>query len=270
MNSKTTTSHVDTIVQKQHSQQWHAAGAVVTGAHHLTKGLRGQDAFCSFVTTQGALVLAVADGAGSTRFGGWGARIATKTVIRHCQQHFPAKQTELSRIFDLAHRAVKSTAARRRLACDEFACTLLVVVIHPEQRILAGQIGDGAIVAQSRDGYIGSLFSPNYTTAINETHFITSFDYQKHTFFSTVDTASLAALALFSDGFEPAAMHYSTGMPHIPLFERIFQGIRPLADTPLFLDALRQLLINPRVAACSDDDKTLAIAITNLNANVSK
>jgi hypothetical protein len=188
-------------------------------------------------------------------------------------------------------------AALVRLADDEnwplrdFAATLSLAVAG-EDYLLAGAIGDCAIICGDGDDDLITLIALERGEYANETHFLTGVDASEH--IRLVELPRRARrLALFSDGLARLALQWPQQTPHRPFFAPLFAfaaGLPPApapgaapqvpgqpADAPasaptpsdenasIFVGAAAQLaafLASDRVNQRTDDDKALVLAIS--------
>lgn len=246
---------------------WRYIAQSVQGSVHSADGSACQD--CCAVRVLGAgdaaaLVACVADGAGSTRHGGVGARMACEAVLEHASARFDAAGTlaelsadEVLAWCELARRAIADHAETTQTAFREFAATLCVVVTAPGKSVFL-QIGDGAIVA-SRNGSMGVAFWPQSGEYINTTHFLTSPDFRDRVQTLAVDH-EFTDVALLTDGIERLALRFDSLTPHPPFFTPLFQALRTTTDPASLERDLCQFLQSDSMQNKTDDDRTLVLA----------
>lgn len=246
---------------------WRHICQSVQGSVHNADGSACQD-YCA-VRTLGAgdaatLVACVADGAGSTRFGGIGARMACETIVEHAVARFDADGSlaeltadDVLAWCDLARTAIAEHAETTQSAFREFASTLCVAITAPGKAVFL-QIGDGAIVA-SRHGAMGVAFWPQSGEYINTTHFLTSPDFRDRVQTLAVD-CEFSDLALLTDGIERLALRFDSLTPHPPFFAPLFQALRNTANAAGLERDLRQFLLSEFMQNKTDDDRTLVLA----------
>jgi hypothetical protein len=234
-------------------------GASVVGDAHVHAGLPCQDAFRT-MCTDGALVVAVADGLGSAAHSDLGAAAATDAAV--------ARAIEVA-ADDPCRAALEGVVAARealeKLACAEdhdladLACTLIVAVAA--QRIGIAHIGDGAAVGWCDDNAF-VLSPPANTEYVNETDPLTSKDWiDRITAVACAD--GIDAFGLFTDGCQHAAMRRENGLfqAHAGFFGPLFRYARSGVDGAEGEVALAELLSGPKMCEHSDDDKTLVLAV---------
>ncbi|MDX1979884.1 MAG: PP2C family serine/threonine-protein phosphatase [Bryobacteraceae bacterium] len=247
---------------------WRVIGASVTGAGHQARGEPCQDAHAWDTLPDGALVAAVADGAGSCALGGQGAAIAVAAVVEAARCHslsaWPVEEagwkTLLSDILMRARDAVTKEAAARDRNPRDFSTTLIAVIATPDA-IAAAQIGDGAAVASSEDrAAIEGLTLPILGEYLNETTFLTSPN--------AVETAQVRmlpqpafGLALLSDGLQGVALKLPSGEPHAPFFLPLLRFAA--SSNPREGHAeLAAFLGSDKISRKTDDDVTLVLAVS--------
>lgn len=245
---------------------WKFAGVSVCGTSHVAAGIPCQDANAGTVTRDGALIVAVADGAGSASHGGTGSETAVKAavgILEHALSRGTPPvdeatwKTLFSETFPAVRAALDAKAASLGITLRDLATTLLVFVADA-RGVAAAQVGDGAMVVVDGAGEMHLLTTPDNGEFINETTFLTSDD-------------ALAALqagwregaprhiAALTDGLQAIALLQSPLRPHAPFFKPFF---RCLDENTV--ENAREMMQNffqsPRVTQRADDDITLVVA----------
>ena len=248
---------------------WKAAGASVPGAGHVRSGLPCQDAHVWKLEAGGALIAAVADGAGSAPCAAEGARIAVQSAVEQTAAVWrvgrPHQGDDWNQVirgaFATARLAVQSAARSLGRPSHDFSTTLLLAVATPEQTA-AGQIGDGAVVARWDGEELTALTRPPRTEHPNETTFLTSEEADAEMQFMLCEHAA-DGLALLSDGLQMLALKMPQGAPHAPFFAPLFR-FAAAAEAGRTEEQLRAFLQSPGVAERTDDDVTLVLAVRQL------
>jgi len=247
-------------------KRWRWATASRIGTSHKRLGTRKQDALaCFFAALPQPIVCAIiADGAGSSEFGGEGASVVCRLLSQALKAHFRDKDafpseeiiwTWLDDIRDKLGYAAERRCARRQ----DFASTLVLMIASTE-RTLVAHVGDGAVVARDPAGDWRALSWP-----VNG-------EYASTTFFVTDDPAPnlrvveteqrLDAFALFSDGIEDLALDQRGQTPHAPFFRPLFKSLDASSaegrDRALSA-ALGSFLDSERVCERTDDDKSVIL-----------
>jgi hypothetical protein len=164
----------------------------------------------------------------------------------------------------LTHFQHAVSARAEALGCQprDLACTFLAAVVG-EQAAAFVQVGDGAIVVadpREPEGYCW-IFWPQRGEYENVTAFITDPSAEDH-LAHEVEDRRYDEIALFSDGLQRLALHFSSHAAHNPFFRPMFSHLRPAPPGYLAQesDALAIFLDSAAVNERTDDDKTLVLA----------
>lgn len=241
------------------------AGARATGAAHTASGVPCQDAFALHMGTcrgEPYLVAAVADGAGSAQFAEHGSCFAVTRFSAFIIEELPA--WGLDGLDDLAldaafgvHRSLRRMASDASLSADQFATTLLGMIVTPHNTSLL-QIGDGGIVMGNEQSGWRAVFPPQHGEYHNESRFITdadAFDWLQQ----SQHGGPPQTIVAFTDGLEDLLLCPRTLAVHPPLFDQI---ARQLATSPAsghlsqVSTAIADLLVSGPVRSRTDDDAT--------------
>lgn len=252
---------------------WRVVGASVTGQSHLDAGRECEDRHGSEVHTDGTLIIAAADGAGSARLAGDGATKAVDKAIYYSKSALSqpsyfkithkegweriARYTFLG-VHDhlvslLPHRVGQAEVSEK--GTRPYSTTLLLVCINADY-LLAAQVGDGAIVAERSDGEIDWLTWPTHGRHINESVFITGDDWEQHFQAVVLPADSVTALAIFTDGIERLGLEYATKTAFPPFFQALFAFAK---SNDAKQEAVENFLLSDRVTEKETDDKTLVL-----------
>lgn len=245
----------------------HIFGSSVIGPLHVQMGLPCQDA-CAFCTLpSGFSVIAVADGLGSAVKCEIGAKLAVDAAVALAMDQFGKTELPLPPLGEIARASVHSArkaleqkAAEEHRLLRDLACTVIVVALHDGQ-LGIGHIGDGAVVAQARDG-LRLLSGPGESEYANEVVPLTSTDWQKSLRVVPV-VPDLESVAVFTDGCQRAAFRKSSDQlePFEGFFGPIFSYARELPDSAEAEQEIRELLSSNKMCANSEDDKTLVVGV---------
>ncbi len=246
---------------------WRVAGVSAAGAGHVRGGLPCQDAHGWKLEADGALIAAVADGAGSVPCAAEGARIAVKAAVEQAaaiwrvgRPHDRDDWGQLVRgAFTVAQLAVQSAARELGRPIHDLSTTLLLAIAAPEQTA-AGQVGDGAVVARFAGEGLTALTRPPYTEHLNETTFLTSDGALDEMQFALYELPA-DGLALLSDGLQMLALKMPQGEPHAPFFAPLLRFTAAASEPARAEEQLRAFLQSPGVAERTDDDVTLLLAV---------
>lgn len=223
--------------------------------------------------------MAVADGAGSAKWGAKGAHIAANAATLAAEQntHLPMAEL-LSLVLWQARQALEAlvspheheppeeevwswfdTPEREPPKLRDFATTLLVAVIaHGQLGVM--QVGDGVVVAIPEQGDAVCLTQPVRGEYINQTIFVTSSNYTDYLQSHIHPLDGVAAVALMSDGVEQVTVVKASNTPHPPFFASLLGYLRSKGNPEQKAQDLCDFLASPKVCQHTDDDKTLLVA----------
>ncbi len=255
---------------------WRWAMACETGARHIASGGPCEDACAAreIASANGpVLVVAVADGAGSSAL----AQIGAQEAVGHFCDGAARALGGLSGPPDVVDLRAIMQATRdhlerlSRFSCrplDNYSTTLLAALIGEAWSAFV-QIGDGAIVRDTdTQGEWGWMFLPHKGLYANETVFLTHPDAADIAHADVLAHAP-TEIALFTDGLENLLIRegaerrvvdtfFNEMMPPVRALER------PGEDRDLS-KALGRYLGSDAINSRTDDDKTLVLA-TRLDA----
>jgi serine/threonine protein phosphatase PrpC len=164
--------------------------------------------------------------------------------------------------FQNARTALEQLGEEHDEPLRSFATTLTCLVATSE-RLIVGQLGDGAVVAVGEDGGLKTVTTLQRGEYANETNFLTQDQALDLIAFQMIDE-QVQALAVMSDGLTRLALKRPDNEPHPPFFTPLFAfvGSSVSSDDPArAVDPLIQFLTSPRVCERTDDDKTLVLAL---------
>lgn len=236
-----------------------------------------------------AVVLAVADGAGSRPQSLLGATAAVETAVSTVAAALRTAERPLvaggdsgsgpepgSRVVAGAPRDPESLAALLRSAlakareavertaadCDlnvDALSSTLVVAVAAGALVGAAQIGDGAAVFIDHEARLVTLTSRRHHEYANETEFLTGPDALESASIVVLPEAA-RALALISDGAQPLAIRALRGEPALAFFAPLTQFAAAAEDETVASSELGAFLAGPRVRERTDDDVTVLVA----------
>ena len=214
--------------------EWRVVGESVCGTSHVKTGQPCQDAQGSAVLSDGTLVVAVADGAGSAIRAELGAVTAVRAAIETACARLTLEgagevpvdeagwRAWLTGIFQTARDAVVAEAATCGHPPRDLASTLLLVVAST-QRVLAAQVGDGAVVVADEAGGIVALTRPSSGEYLNETTFLVT-DGALDRLQCAEWRGTVSHLAALTDGLQMLALKLPGGDPHPGFFAPLFRS----------------------------------------------
>lgn len=276
------------------SHTWQIAAASICGTSHQRHGVPCQDAHAWEVLPSGAIVIAVADGAGSAVHSDRGSSIAVRAAMEllrdraddllallhhhpdgngepfeldesieetdHDPQPTPTSplQTHAQALLDHVLQAIEREAEQENWLIADLATTL-VAVIADDRTAIAIQVGDGAAIVNDTADQAIALTVPSNGEYANETTFVTS-QAARDTLQISTWQGELTHLAVMTDGLQRLALSFPQAVPHQPFFRPLFQFIAQTADLGLACSKLENFLASPRVTDRADDDLTLFLA----------
>jgi hypothetical protein len=249
---------------------WKVAASSVTGSSHTGRGENGQD-FCragsARIGDNEFFIGLVADGAGSTTDGGKGAEIACNTLyaclleaLRQDGNITRIRDDDLCRMVTDSRNAIATEATISGKRIRDYACTILGTVAGRDHALFF-QIGDGAIVVRE-EGTYRTVFWPEQGEYANTTFFLSDETFLDRLAIRHAGTTP-DEIAIFSDGIQNLALSFAQKQPHAGFFSPLFSALRnDLANGfSDFSGQLQRFLLRDDVAARSDDDKTLVLAV---------
>lgn len=258
---------VTRLSRPPHPHAWHLAAAQKRGTSHEATGEGCQDAYSLAMLAPDALVITVADGAGSARYAEVGASLAASRGIgevcaRLAEAEAALDEMTLKEILSggltAARSAIEAEAVARQVSADEFSTTLILVIARPDF-VAVAQVGDGATVIADSAGELIGLTRPPAGEHINETTFLTSAG-ALHMAQTTVWRGRARRLATFSDGLQLLCLKWPECRPHKAFFSPLFNFIRDATDELQATHDLMKFLDSDRIKELTDDDITLVLS----------
>ncbi|HEY2028208.1 MAG TPA: PP2C family serine/threonine-protein phosphatase [Myxococcales bacterium] len=241
---------------------WKILRASVPGSAHVKAKTPCQDAHSAMATSDGVLVVACADGAGSAQRSDEGATAAAAEFVSAACSLVREKrelgEAAVLECFRAARRAVEARAVRIEVPRRELACTLLGAIVGPEQAWF-GQIGDGLIVVGENGTGYSPVFWPHAGDYLNESDFLTDERYEAR--LQLAQRKAPGELALTTDGLQLLMANLAARSIHHGFFAPIFARLREIQDETALLAPLQEFLESAAVNARTDDDKTLLLAV---------
>lgn len=272
---------------------WRVIAASVVGSGHVRAGVPCQDAHAYRILPDGTLLIAVADGAGSAARAAEGAAAAVRHAVAAMAEvlgvptaariadrvggpaladdpwgpagdgdggdgDFPYRSA-VSAGFRAARAALEDLAITAWEPLRAYACTLTCAVAG-SGRLAVGQIGDGVAIARRLDGDLFAASRPQKGEYANEAHFLTRPDALEIVAYG-VAPGPVDAVGLTTDGLLRLALRWPELVPHAPFWAPLLAFAARVDDAAGASDQLAAFLGSPRVAARTDDDKTLVLAV---------
>jgi len=257
---------VDTPGAGREGATWRAIAASVAGSSHRAANRPNQDVARYAVLPSGALILAVADGAGSAPRAADGATTAAEAALAHLRRaqldvsHTrEAMELAVAEACAAAQAALEDQAARCQAPLADFHCTL-TVGLAVEDEVTVGQIGDGVVVVQLADGTLQTMVRPRRGEYANETWFLAQPGALEDLVVATAP-GPIRALAVMTDGLLRLAQELPAHEPHAAFYRPLFAFLAGVSDLRWAEAELAAFVASKRVAARTDDDRTLLLAV---------
>jgi hypothetical protein len=247
-------------------KNWKIIAASVPGTAHVRREAACQDAFAYrvFETNAGEiLIIAVADGAGSAKFGENGARTAcnffvsgTAGLVENGGKFSDINEDFFSGFLKMLPDALATDKENSNV--NDYACTFLAVAASETGTVFA-QIGDGAIVYASEPDEFCLFAVPQQGEYANTTNFITDENAFENLLFKRFENR-IEELAIFTDGLQRLAIDFQSKNAHQPFFRSMFAPLRAKNPATNLEEKLSAFLNSPKINERTDDDKTLILA----------
>jgi hypothetical protein len=233
------------------------------GSSHQSTATPCQDRYRVAPLANGFISIAVADGAGSAKWGGEGAEIAISAAHECIAAGLEDIQTRALSMRELLREAILAATAaiEERVppggACRDYATTLQLLVAGPEQYGYI-RVGDGGCVIRDPVGDLVVVSPRPRNVFVNETEFVTSGDINPEVI---IGERISNAVAVFTDGLQPVAMNIAEWLPHKAFFNPLFDYARRETSLEAAENALTTFLSGERLNSRTDDDRTLVFAV---------
>lgn len=243
---------------------WRVVGTSVVGASHEKRQTPCQD-YCAYLScalgNERALVIGIADGAGSAKASEIGSQETVEYVLRQIAKwglSLSDIQEEIAVGWvQNARNHLDDVAAERELTVRDLDCTLLFAILT-ETRAIFCQVGDGGWIVKSNGCYHPATW-PSGGEYANQTTFITSPNWREVLQFG-VRRERLSAVAGFTDGIQNVALHFASRSVHVPFFDAKFKALETTEDETSLRAPLIEFLSSAALGERTDDDKTLVLA----------
>ena len=215
-------------------RRWMGAFAAHAGRRHIEKEACCEDVALASIEDDVAIVV-VSDGAGSAPHSAEGAAVAAQTTIDVLRSTMPWIDADAVRE-SLATTCMAEMSKRAgEIGSDvhDLAATLAFVAVNQE-RYLAGNLGDGLVVA-TRSGSAGPgkprvLIGQDRGEFVNETVFLTSSDAVGRISVVQGKADSYDGFAVMSDGAADRLFRRSDGTL-APLLDRLFSTFEEMTSS---------------------------------------
>lgn len=242
---------------------WRWVSASVIGTSHIHNGGRLQDAYAVSELGNGCIFAVVSDGAGSAKFGAFGAWLTCRYLSVKFREwiyenaELPTNEDLFEWIHELRER-ISAIAARRDTVARQFAATLAAIIVAPDEAVTL-HIGDSAIVGRKR-GEWEVLCWPENGEYASSTYFVT--DDPEPRLKIVRHPREHGAFALFSDGVGDLALSYLERAAHARFFDPMIRPVDVASGEGRLAELSAKLadyLAGASVCERTDDDKTLIL-----------
>lgn len=245
---------------------WKTAGVSVIGTSHVKIGKPCQDSHAIQSLNSGILIGIVADGLGSAEKSEIGSSLAAQTAMAILGAGMvvciPDSEESwlllLKKAFTEAREALVTESQNQQCELRDLGTTLICFVVA-NNTIAIGQIGDGAVVVQQKDGTLKTFSSPQRGEFANETVPLTMDDALDRVRYQ-VQSVDVKNVAAFSDGLQNLALINVTYEPFEPFFSPFFTYFATMSDMNAVEAKLTEFLGSAKICSKTDDDKTLLLA----------
>jgi hypothetical protein len=247
---------------------WKTVGASVQGTSHVKNNAPCQD-FSGYREIRcgdhAITLIAISDGAGSAKLSHDGSHFVVTNWLEAAETFLTDSseidQKTLVEIADFTRANLIEYVASKEGVIGDYSCTLLAAIIF-EDRTLFFQVGDGAWVYRTAEGY-GCATWPFQGEFAGETVFLTSKTGPEHYQTALVEKAD--SVAGFTDGLERLALKMATKEASPSFFDSMFKSLA-IGQVSEIEEKLRGFLNSDRLNERTDDDKTLVLT-TTVNGN---
>lgn len=243
---------------------WRAIGTSVIGTSHQKLKKPCQDAceyYASILGFERALLIGIADGAGSANC----SEIGSKEAVAHLLREISKWKLGLTHVNEqtaagwlLSTREhLETVGDSNGIGVTDLACTVMFAILADSCSIF-GQVGDGGWIAKSNGNYETPTW-PSGGEYANQTTFITSPKWREAMQFNVL-RKPLSEVAGFTDGLQNVALHFASRSVHAPFFDSKLEALRRTDDETSLRAPLIEFLASPSLCERTDDDKTLVLA----------
>lgn len=242
---------------------WRWASASVIGTSHIQNGDRLQDAYAVAEIGNGSILAVVSDGAGSAKFGAYGAWLTCRFLSVRFREWVRANpdlpsDEEVADWIDELRDRISAIATQRESTPRQFAATLAAIVVTPDEAVTL-HIGDSAVVGRTGTEW-DVLCWPENGEYASSTYFVT--DDPEPRLNITRHPREHDAFALFSDGVGDLALSHLEQNAYPRFFDPMFHPVDAASGEGRLVELSAKLatyLAGPSVCERTDDDKTLIL-----------
>jgi hypothetical protein len=242
---------------------WRWASGSLIGTGHLQNDSLLQDAYVVRRLKDDVHIAMVADGAGSAKYGRYGAwlacrRILNKSKVALYDTNSLPSLDDFKYWIDEIRDEIRLHAKVRDCTPREFATTISGVLFNNET-LCSFSVGDSAVVGRRNNDWEVLCWPENGEYA-STTYFLTD-DPEPRLKFEQKENL-FDGFSVFTDGIGEIAISFNDGCAHKPFFDAMFRGVDQLQDpggSRSLSNDLRGWLGSEKVCERVDDDKTLLL-----------
>jgi len=240
-------------------------GLSITGLSHNKIGLPCQDACKYEMINPNFSVIALSDGLGSAKHSELGSKIAVDSIIYFCKNlnetilmDLDCLHAELKNSVEYARNEIEKFAEENKIEIHELACTLIIILVL-ERKAIVAQIGDGAVVGKTPNGF-ELLSFPEDQEYVNEVVPITCHSWETSLKISTL-FLDVEYIIAFTDGCQRAILTKKEGVwsPNSEFLDAFFSYLFKLKIKSDGEEFLKEIIESKKFSEISDDDKTLIV-----------
>lgn len=247
---------------------WKTLNYEVIGKSHIKAKKVCQDKTFTY-KENGAIVSALADGAGSYEYSDIGAIIACKSICKFIGDNFD-ELINMSNANEVIYKIVNRVVEELEKKANEMQCgkeqlssTLLCVAIKNDD-VIVFHVGDG-LIAGLKNGELKTLTMPDNGEFANATYFITSPRAYEKARLLKGKTNGFQGFALMSDGSTASLYNKKLQKPAFAIAKLII-GLQYTFQTS-YLDTVKYLMDYEIHERTTDDCSIALIANNELNLN---
>lgn len=256
----------DTIKKENQIQPFYCIfGSSAIGPLHVINGTPCQDAYAFDIISSEFGVIAVADGLGSASKSEIGARLTVDAAVNKVKEivinkiigEIDLENTAKAAVFS-ARKTLEEKSSELQCKLRDLACTLIVVAMYRDTAAVA-HIGDGAVIAKTKDG-LKLISGPEDSEYANEVSPLTGKEWEK-CLRIIPKTFNILGVMAFTDGCQRAALKKTSEglIPFDRFCEPLFSYAQEVANVKEGEEDIKKLLLSEKICENSEDDKTLVI-----------
>jgi hypothetical protein len=242
-------------------------GVTIVGPAHIKRGIPCQDACAYLQLHSDSTIVAIADGLGSALYSEIGASAAVLSSLQYVHDLLSKEDIDTANMQNIVHTCFKyardrlvSISKENNWELDDLASTL-IVIIKEKNRIVVGHIGDGGVVASTKDTFV-ILSEPAPSEYANVVAPLTMEEWEAELMIQ-VHALDVASILGFTDGCQSAMLSktpqgWITNDAFLDAFLSHMRNISTVDDAKTYI---KDILESERLSDISEDDKTLVVSL---------